>query len=131
MRAFWPSGRFSAWFGRLSRRPQLCHNFAHRPTHLLWRSFPLTRFPGSQRRLHLWTGQHQLIMHDSDDQAPAFKLRWGPQPGLCPQQGLLLEAIAMFVGVAPSIAQGYLGHVGVRGSIPEKPTRQPGHGVDP
>src|SRR6266571_8723898 len=121
-RSFWPSGRFSAWFGRSSRRSQLCHNFSHRPTHLLWTGWTPTRLPGSQHGLHQWTRQHQLIVHDGDDLAPAFKLRWSAQPGLDPQQGLLLEAIAMFVGVAPPIAQGHLSHAGIRGSIPQKPT---------
>src|SRR6266581_8149596 len=72
-RSFWPSGRFSAWFGRTSRGTQLCHNFVHRPAHLLRTGWTLTRLPGTQTGLHLWTGQHQLIMYNGDDLAPAFK----------------------------------------------------------
>src|SRR6266568_4288205 len=102
--------RFSAWFGRSSRRSQLHHNFGHRPAHLLGRSFPLARLPGTQRGLHQWTRQHQLIVHDGDNLTPAFKLRWGAQPGVCPQQVLLLKAIAMFKRVASPIAQSHLWH---------------------
>ena len=116
------SRRFSAWFGRPSRCSQLHHNFGHRPAHLLRRSFSLTALPGTQTGLHQWTRQHQVIVHDGDDLAPAFKLRWGAQPGLCPQQALLVKAIAMFVRVAPPIAQGYLWHTGIRLAIPQKPT---------
>src|SRR6266852_9282488 len=108
------SRRFSAWFGRPSRRSQLHHKFGHRPAHLLGRSVALTALPGTQTGLHQWTRQHQVIVHDGDDLAPAFKLRWGAQPGLCPQQVLLLEAIAMFMRVAPPVAQGHLWHAGVR-----------------
>src|SRR6266516_1434027 len=114
--------RFSAWFGRSGRRSQLCHNFGHGPTHLLWTGRTLARLPGTQRGLHQWTGQHQLIVHKGDDLTPAFKLRGSAQPGLGPQQGLLLEAIAMFVRVAPPIAQGHFWHASVGGTIPEKPT---------
>src|SRR5260370_12404485 len=121
-RPLWSPWRFPAWLGRASRRSHLCHNFSHRPTHLLWRSFPLARLPGSQHSLHQWTRPQQLIVHDGDDLAPAFKLRWGTQPGFGPQQGLLLEAIAMFVRVAPPVAQGHFWHAGVQGSVPEKPT---------
>ncbi len=120
--SFLPSGRFSAWFGRLSRRSQLCHHFGHCSPYLLWRSFPLARLPWAQRGLHLWTRQHQPIMHDSNDLAPAFKWRWGTQPGLCPQQGLRVFAIAMFVRVAPPVAQGHFWQVGVGRSVPQKPT---------
>src|SRR5258708_1780976 len=121
-RSLWPPARFSAWFGRSSRRSQLRYNFGHRPAHLLWTRWTLAGLPGTQPGVHLWTRQHQVIVHNGDDLAPAFKLRWGAQPGLCPQQALLVEAIAMFVRVAPPIAQGHLWHAGVRGSIPQKPT---------
>ena len=53
---------------------------------------------------------------------PAFKLRWGAQPGVCPQQRLLLKAIAMFERVASPIAQSHLRHAGIRLAIPQKPT---------
>jgi len=115
-------GRFSVWFGRSSRRCHLCHKFGHRPAHLLWRSFTLGRLPGTQRGLHQWTRQHQVIVHDGDDLTPAFKLRWGTQPGLHPQQGLLLEAVAMFVRVAPSVAQGHFWQTGVRETLPQRST---------
>ncbi len=117
-RPFWSSGRFSAWFGRWSRRSQLCHNFSHRPSHLLWRSFPLARLPGTQQGLHLWTRQHQVIVNNGDDLARAFKLLGGTQPGLCPQQALRVFAIAMLVGIASAVAQGHLGQTGVRLCVP-------------
>src|SRR5260370_17932267 len=53
---------------------------------------------------------------------PAFKLRRGTQPGLCPQQGLLVKAIAMLVGIASAVAQGHFWHTGVRLAVPQKPT---------
>lgn len=121
-RSLWSSRRFSAWFGRTSRRSQLRHNFSHRPTYLLWTGWTLTRLPGSQDGLHLWTRQHQQIMHNGHDLTPAFKLRWGAQPGLCPQQGLLVKAIAMFVRVTPPVAQGHFWQAGVRLAVPQKPT---------
>src|SRR6266852_9195225 len=108
--------------GRSSRRSQLHHNFGHRPAHLLGRSFALTALPGTQTGLHQWTRQHQVIVHDGDDLTPAFKLRWGTQPGLCPQQSLLVEAIAMLVRVASPVAQGDLWHTVIRLAIPQKPT---------
>src|SRR6266852_22198 len=106
-RSLWSSRRFSAWFGRTSRRAQLRHNFGHRATDLLWTGWTVTRLPGSQDGLHLGTGQHQQIMHNGHDLTPAFKLRWGAQSGLCPQQGLLVKAIAMLVRVPPTVAQGH------------------------
>ena len=121
-RSFWPSARFSAWFGRSSRRSQLRHNFSHRPADLLWRSFTLGRLPGTQRGLHLWTRQHQVIVHNGDDLTPAFKLRWGAQPGLCPQQALLVKAIAMLVRIAPPVAQGHRRQAGLGRPLPQKPT---------
>ena len=119
---FESSRRFSAWFGRSGGCSQLCHNGGHGSSYLLWRSFPLGALPGTQHRLHLRLCQHQMIMHDGDDLAPAFKLRWGTQLGMCPQQALLLETIAMFVRVAPPIAQGYLRDAGLRLAVPQKPT---------
>src|SRR5437764_6792878 len=116
------SGRFSPWFGRLSRRSQLRQNVGQRPAHLLWRGLPLAALPGTQVCLHLGTRQQQMIMHDSDDLAPALKLRWGAQSGHSPQQVLFLEAIAMLVRVAPSIAQGHLGDTGLWRAVPQKPT---------
>src|SRR6266702_1853261 len=120
--ACWPSRRFSARFGRPGWCSQLRHNFGHRSTHLLWRSFASTCFPGTQLCLHQWTRQHQLIVHDGDDLTPAFKLRRGAQPGLCPQQALLLEAVAMLVRVAPPVAQGHFWQRAIHRSIPQKPT---------
>src|SRR5713101_6570619 len=119
---FVPSRRFSAWFGRPSMRSQLRHNFGHGSSHLLRGSVALTALPGTQTGLHQWTRQHQVIVHDGDDLTPAFKLRWGTQPGLCPQQSLLVEAIAMLVRVASPVAQGDLWHTVIRLAIPQKPT---------
>src|SRR5260370_19204646 len=121
-RSFWPSGRFSAWFGRPGRCAQLRHNVGHRPAHVLRTRWPLVGLPGTQRGLHLWTRQHQVIVHDGDDLTPAFKLRRGTQPGFCPQQGLLVKAIAMLVGIASAVAQGHFWHTGVRLAVPQKPT---------
>src|ERR1700687_1448690 len=119
---FLSSRRFSAWFGGSSRRSQLRKKFGHGPSHLLRRSFALAALPGTQTGLHQWTRQHQVIVHNGDDLTPAFKLRWGAQPGLCPQQALFVEAIAMLVRVAPSVAQTHLWHTGLRLAIPQKPT---------
>src|SRR5712692_8386839 len=121
-RPFLPSGRFSAWFGRLSRGSQLRHNYGHRAAKLLWTGRTRDRFPGTQFCLNLWARQHQVVMHDSDNLTPALKLLWGAQSGLCPQQSLLFEAIAMFLPVAPPVAQSHLWHAGVGGPLPEKPT---------
>src|SRR5438874_2100455 len=65
--AFLPSRRFSAWFGRLSRGTQLWHDFGDRPAHLLRTGGTLAGLPGTQLGLHLWTGQHQVIVHNGDD----------------------------------------------------------------
>src|SRR5437868_3749179 len=97
---FLSSGRFSPWFGRLSRRSQLRHNLGHRAAHLLWSSFPLAALPGTQLCLHLGTRQQQVIVDRGHDLAPALKLGWGAQSGHSPQQGLFLEAIAMLMRVA-------------------------------
>src|SRR6266478_9159406 len=103
---FLSTGRFSAWFGRLSRRSQLRHKFGPRPAHLLGTRLTQGRFPGSQVCLHVWPRQDQQIVHNSHDLAPAFKLLWSAQPGFDPQQSLLLEAIAMLLSEAPPVVQG-------------------------
>src|SRR5229473_7279451 len=121
-RSLWSSRRFSAWFGRTSRRAQLHHNFRHRSPDLLWTGWPVTRLPGSQDGLHLWPRQDQQIMHDGHDLTPAFELRRGAQPGLCPQQGLLVKTIAMLVRVASAVAQGHLWQAGIHLAVPQKPT---------
>ena len=124
--SFLSSWRFSAWFGRSSRRSHLRQKFGHGSSHLLRRSFALAALPGTQAGLHQWTRHHQVIMHDGDDLTPAFKLCWGTQPGLCPQQGLLVKAIAMLVRVAPPIAQSHLWHAVIRTGHPTETNSRAG-----
>jgi len=121
-RSLWSSARFSAWFGRTSRCPQLRHNFQHRAAHLLRAGWTLARLPGTQHRLHERMGQRQLIVKDGHNLTPAFKLCRGAQPRFGPQQALLVKAIAMLVRVAPSIPQGHCSDASVRRPIPQKPT---------
>src|SRR5260370_1483690 len=102
-RSLWSSVRFSAWFGRASRRAHLRHNFGHRPAHLLWRRVSLGRLPGTQHGWPQRAGQHQVIMHYGHDLTPAFKLGGGTPPPFRPQPPLLVYALAMLLRAAPPL----------------------------
>src|SRR5713101_5449666 len=101
--AFGPARRFSACFGRVGGCAQGSNNSGHGPADLLRGGRTLIRFPRQVQCLNQRTGQHQLVLHGSHQQGPALKLLGGAQARLIPQQGLFLEAIAMFVRVAPLV----------------------------
>src|SRR6266851_3677615 len=106
--AFGSSCRFSAQFGSFGRGTQLCHNSGHGSAHLLRSRRSADAFPRPQVGLPKLASQDQLVLHNSDHLAPALKLLWRAQARVAPQQGLLLEAVAMFLRVAPFVAWGHL-----------------------
>jgi hypothetical protein len=114
--------RFSPWFGRPGWCSHRCPPFRHRPASLVWRSVPLAPLPGTQLCLHQGTRQHQVIVHQGDDLAPAFTWRWRAQPRVAPPQAVRLFASALFVGVAPPLAQGHCWQPGLERAVPQQPT---------
>src|SRR5712691_4271210 len=120
--AFGTSCRFSAWFRGFGRGPQLCHNSGHSPAHLLGRRLSTGALPRPKFSLPHLASQDQLVLHDGDHLAPALKLLWGAQARAAPQQGLLLEAVAMFLRVASFVAWGHLLQRESVRSDPQKPT---------
>ena len=112
--AFGPARRFSANFGRVGGCTQSGKNWDHGPTDLPGRDRTRAAFPRQAHGSYQRTGQDQLVLHGSYQQGPALKLLGRTQAGLAPQQILLLEAIAMLVGVAPLVERPHLGQ-GSRG----------------
>src|SRR5260221_138686 len=106
--AFGSSCRFSAQFGRFGRSTQLCHNSGHGSARLLRSRRSADAFPRPQVGLPKLASQDQLVLHNGDQLAPALKLLWRAQARVAPQQGLLLETVAMFLRVAPFVAWGHL-----------------------
>src|SRR5258708_30893934 len=61
-------------------------------------------------------------MGTRDDLCPAFRLLWGAQTGLIPQQHLLVQPIAMLMRVAQPIGRADLGQGSDFSAFPDKPT---------
>src|SRR5258707_9499644 len=61
-------------------------------------------------------------MGTRDDLRPAFRLLWGAQTGLIPQQHLLVQPIAMLMRVAQPIGRADLGQGSDFIAFPDKPT---------
>src|SRR5258708_6870076 len=61
-------------------------------------------------------------MGTRDDLCPAFRLLWGAQTGLIPQQNLLVQPIAMLMRVAQPIGRADLGQGSDFSAFPDKPT---------
>src|SRR5438874_868269 len=69
---FLPSGRFSAWFGRLSRCANLLQNARHHATHLLRRDRTQFAFPWTLKSESKVFTQQQLIARTGQQPTPAF-----------------------------------------------------------
>ena len=122
MEAFGASGRFSAWLWWSCRSAQLRQKSGQGSTSLCQRQNRVARFPRSIDARNQGTGQDQLVMGASDDLCPAFRLLWGAQTWLVPEQHLLVQAIAMLVRVAQPIGRADLGQGRGFIAFPDKPT---------
>src|SRR6266567_4599932 len=120
--AFGASGRFTAWWWWSRRSPQLRQKGWHDSTSLGQRQNRVTRFPRSIDARDQGTGQDQLVMGARDDLGPAFRLLWGAQTWLIPQQHLLVQPIAMLVRVAQPIGWAGLSQGSGFIAFPDKPT---------
>src|SRR5713226_8469863 len=99
MEAFGTSGRFTAWLWWSRGSPQLRQKGGHGESHLCQCQNCVTRFPRSIDARDQGTGQDQLVMGARDDLCPAFRLLWGAQTWLIPEQHRLVQPIAMLVRV--------------------------------
>src|SRR6266487_175730 len=113
---------FSARLWWSGRGAQTWQQFVHPASHLLRSRQAVLVFPRTQFGFHQIASQHQMIMHHSDNVAPALKLLWGPQARLLPHQCLFVKAIAMLLPKAQHIAQGDLSEIGRRVTEPHEPT---------
>src|SRR5437870_5047754 len=119
---FCPPRRFSAGLWRASRRAQRWQQCVHPATHLLRSRLALRVFPRTKRGLDQVACQHQVIVDNSHQVRPALKLCGRPHTRLFPQQRLFVEAIAMFLAKAQSIAQGDRNQIGLLIPNPDHPT---------
>lgn len=99
LRSFRPSWRFPARLGWASGGSQLGQEFVHSPSHLLQCSEPFPILPRSKLRRHQITAEHQQIVRQGHNPTPQRELLGSLQPGLLPQQLLLIEAVAVFGGI--------------------------------
>src|SRR5690242_7955196 len=101
---FKPPRRFSARFGGLSGGPQLSHNWRHGPSNLLRCRLTFSTLPRAALNLIQTTSQDQLVMHESYDVTPTFKLFRCTQARPLPEQLLFVKSIAMLLTVTSAIA---------------------------
>src|SRR5438128_11517243 len=120
--AFGPARRFSAYFGRVGGCAQGGKNWSHGAADLLGGRRTRAACPRQTAFLHQPTSQHQLVEHSGYQPGPAFKLCGGAQTGPVPQQGLLTEAIAMLLRVAPLVERPDPSQGSRSLTDPEKPT---------
>ena len=91
------------WVGELgSPSRQQCVQPA---AHLLRGTGTLLVFPRTQLGLDQIACQHQMIVSNGHQVAPALKLLGGTHTRLVPQQRLFRKAIALFLAEAPPIAR--------------------------
>src|SRR5260221_10063020 len=105
LRSFDATRRFSARFGWASRSAQSRQQWGHGASHLLRRTRTSLVFPRAHLGLDQIMCQHQMIVSNGDDVAPALKLFGGAQTRLVPEQRLLLKATAMLLTETQGIAQ--------------------------
>src|SRR6476646_8191217 len=113
--------RFSSGLRGACRSAQLWQQFVHPATYLLWGGGSVRALPRVQLSFHEVACQNQVIEDNGDNLAPAFKLLWSAQARLGPQQGLLLEAISMFLAKATDVAQGDFHQISLLIANPDKP----------
>jgi hypothetical protein len=119
---FAPAFGFSARFGGSGRSTQLRQQFRQASSHLLGGSRSLLVFPPTQFWLDQRTRQHQMIMGQGDDVAPALKLLRRPQARFLPEPRLLVQTVAVFLPKAQRVAQCHLRQISVGITYPDKPT---------
>src|SRR6266576_1472489 len=120
--AFAPFGRFSAWYGRLSRCAKLEQNTGHQATNLLRRDRTLPAFPLTLDGEFGLSAQQELIAGTGHDPTPAFYLLRGAQVRVFPEQVLLEEAMAMLLREAFTIPGAHLLQGGLLAPYPDEPT---------
>src|SRR2546425_2580184 len=108
-KAFGPSRRFPAWLAPTSRCAKLHQNGRHHAADLLWSDWALFAFPWSMQGLSKLTCQIQLVQDHSHQPTPALKLLGSAHIHACPEQILLEETVAVFLGKAPTILARDLG----------------------
>ncbi len=105
-RPTWP---ISSHFGWSGRRAQL-FNYSRQPSSNLLRTrLPLSTLPGSQHCQAQVLRQLQLVVYQTNDSRPQFKLSWVTQPGVFPQQILFVKAIAVLNPLTPFVIRPDLG----------------------
>lgn len=112
---------FSTRLGWSSRSAQMCQEFVHPATDLLWGGLALFAFPRTKLSFHQISCQHQMVMGHGDNVTPAFKLLWGAQAWSFPQKGLFVETITVLLRETTSISQANLHDIGFV-ALPSKQT---------
>ncbi|MBA2677148.1 MAG: hypothetical protein H0U76_01935, partial [Ktedonobacteraceae bacterium] len=96
--------------------------FVHPATHLLQGKRTLFALPRTQLDLNQVAGQKQMIMGNGHNLAPALKLLWSAQTRFCPQQRLLIKAIAMLLTKPQRVPQSHVSYFFLFIATPDQPT---------
>src|SRR5258708_7025492 len=123
MEALGTSRTFSAWLRGWCGGAQLCQKRGQRWAQLGEGQNRAARFPGPIDACNQGTCQKQLVVRASDDLCPPFRLLWGAQAWLVPEQDLLIQAETMLVRVTQAIGRADLSQGGGFVTFPDEPTR--------
>src|SRR5207245_3756251 len=112
----------SAWLRWSSWGPQLSQKGRQPPTNLCQGDNRAAMLPRTVHGFDQRTSQHQLVVHTRDHLRPPFRLFWGTQTWLIPEQNLLVQPEPMLMGVAQPIGRTDFGQGSCFIACPDKPT---------